>query len=403
MNIKQSKQKQRGKRKSKKSFSKNMRFLGVNSAGLRPKLMTFKKVLRELQPSVFFVEETKYKDVGKLKLPNYEVFELVRQGRDGGGLALGCQRELQPAWVREGDDQVEALSVDIFVKNMKIRCCVAYGCQENELLERKEAFWRYLDKDVFLAEQAEAGFILHFDGNLWAGNKIIPGDPRPQNYNGKMFQNFLERNPHLNVVNALPNCEGIITRSRLREGMLEESVLDFFVICNKILPFLSKMVIDERKKHILTNYQRVKRDGKASDSDHYTQYMDLNLKYESIKPERIEIYNYKNKEGQKRFNRITSETSEFSNCFKSNVPLLEQINNWQKFLNSSCKKAFSKIRIKNKKFIHMNEEILKLINKRNEILNLSDDLDKKEQLEAINHKISDMEAEYNRKMLVETF
>ena len=43
MNIKQSKQKQRGKRKSKKSFSKNMRFLGVNSAGLRPKLMTFKK------------------------------------------------------------------------------------------------------------------------------------------------------------------------------------------------------------------------------------------------------------------------------------------------------------------------------------------------------------------------
>ena len=260
MNIKQSKQKQRGKRKSKKSFSKNMRFLGVNSAGLRPKLMTFKKVLRELQPSVFFVEETKYKDVGKLKFPNYEVFELVRQGRDGGGLALGCQRELQPCWVREGDDQVEALSVDIFVKNMKIRCCVAYGCQENELLERKEAFWKYLDEDVFLAEQAEAGFILHFDGNLWAGNKIIPGDPRPQNYNGKMFQNFLERNPHLNVVNALPNCEGIITRSRLREGMLEESVLDFFVICNKVLPFFSKMVIDQRKKHILTNYQRVKRD-----------------------------------------------------------------------------------------------------------------------------------------------
>ena len=43
-------------------------------------------------------------------------------------------------WVREGADNVEALSVEIFVKKMTIRCVVAYGCQENDLVERKEAF-----------------------------------------------------------------------------------------------------------------------------------------------------------------------------------------------------------------------------------------------------------------------
>ena len=91
-------------------------------------MKTFKKVISELRPSVFFLEETKYKDAGKFKLDNYEIFELVRESRDGGGgLALGCLKELRPAWVREGDDQVETLSVDIFVENMKIRCCVAYG------------------------------------------------------------------------------------------------------------------------------------------------------------------------------------------------------------------------------------------------------------------------------------
>ena len=130
-------------------------------------------------------------------------------------MALGCDQDLNPVWVKEGDDNVEALSVEIFVKKMKIRCCIAYGCQENDLVERKEAFWNYLDDDVLEADNSEAGFILQFDGNLWAGEDVILGDPRPQNRNGKLFQEFLNRHPHLTVVNTLPQCKGLITRSRL--------------------------------------------------------------------------------------------------------------------------------------------------------------------------------------------
>ena len=92
--------------------AKSLRFLGVNAAGLRSRLLTFKKVLSELKPSVFFVEETKLKDVGKIKLNDYIIFEKVRKNRDGGGgLALGCLKELQPIWVKEGGDQVETLSI----------------------------------------------------------------------------------------------------------------------------------------------------------------------------------------------------------------------------------------------------------------------------------------------------
>ena len=169
--------------------------MGVNSAGLKSKIKTFKKVLLNLQPSVFFVQESKYKTIGKLKIENYIIFELVRQNKEGGGLVLGCEKELQPVWLREGDDQVEALSVEIILKRMKIRCVVAYGCQESDNVERKEAFWKYLDEDVYQANTSGSGFVLQFDGNLWAGNNIIPGDPRPQNRNGKLFQEFLERHP----------------------------------------------------------------------------------------------------------------------------------------------------------------------------------------------------------------
>ena len=149
---------------------------------------------------------------------------------------------------------VEALSVEIYLKDIKIRCCVAYGCQENDINERKEAFWSYLDEEVLQADSSGSGFVLHFDGNLWAGNKIVPGDPRPQNRNGKLFQDFLERYPHLSVVNSIPQCEGLITRSRACNGVIEESVLDFFVVCDRVLPFINKMVIDDKREYILTNF-----------------------------------------------------------------------------------------------------------------------------------------------------
>ena len=172
---------------------------GVNVAGISSKLASFKNTLNVLKPEVFFIEETKVKDEGKIEVETYDIFEKVRKNRDGGGgLAIGCKKELQASWVREGGDEVEALSVDINLKGFKIRCCVAYGCQENDSVERKEAFWKYLDEEVDIADQNESGFLLHFDGNLWAGEKILPGDPRKQNRNGKLFKLFLEKKSKLN-------------------------------------------------------------------------------------------------------------------------------------------------------------------------------------------------------------
>ena len=48
------KKNRRGTRKGAKNVSKLLRFVGINSAGLKPKMSTFKKVLTELKPSVFF-------------------------------------------------------------------------------------------------------------------------------------------------------------------------------------------------------------------------------------------------------------------------------------------------------------------------------------------------------------
>ena len=131
-----------------------------------------------------------------------------------------------------------------------------------------------------------------------------------------MFQEFLERHPQLSVINSLALCEGLITRSRIKKGVKELSILDFFVVCDRVLPFVNKMVIDERKNYILTNYQNAKRGGEAVDSDPYTQYMYLDLKFESEKPVRDEMYNFKNKVGQENLRKSLVKLTIFLSALK---------------------------------------------------------------------------------------
>ena len=161
--------------------------------------------------------------------------------------------------------------------------------------------------------------------------------------NGKLFEEFVSRNPNLTVVNSLPLCDGLITRSRKKGEIEERSILDFFVVCSRVLPFITKMVIDEKKEHILTNYKEAKRGGKAIDSDHFTQIMDVNLQIIPLKPGRKEIYNFKNKESQDMFKEITTNTQKFSECFNNDLPILKQVENWRNVLKSHCQRAFKKI------------------------------------------------------------
>ena len=83
---------------------------------------------------------------------NFIIFELVRESKDGGGgLALGCVKELRPVLARKGNDNSEAMSVDISVNKMKIKCVVGYGPQENSSSEKKAAFWDYIEEEVISA------------------------------------------------------------------------------------------------------------------------------------------------------------------------------------------------------------------------------------------------------------
>ena len=64
----------------------------------------------------------------------------AEKGVKGGGLAIEVLNSLDPSWISEGDDDAEALTVEIWVQGFPIRLICGYGPPEYDKKERKYGF-----------------------------------------------------------------------------------------------------------------------------------------------------------------------------------------------------------------------------------------------------------------------
>ena len=406
--IKNSKRKQnrRKERKMKKVNERTFKVIGINAAGLMSKIESFEKLMKDVQPSVFCVQETKLRKPNKIKTEStkgFTMYELLRQDSNGGGLCIGVHKDLQPVWVAQGDDEVECLVVEVWVEDFPIRIVTAYGPQLGDSLERKRKFWDFLEKEVNNSVKAGAGFILQMDSNLHLGKDVIRNDVNEQNLNGRLFCEFLERNNHLTLINSLPICEGKITRMRKTTRGVEKSILDVFVTCDRILPYIRKMTIDEKRENTLTNFNAMKVIGRIVETDHNSCKLEMNLVFSPIKQERIEMFQFKNRESQLEFKRLTSNTKDFSNCFNNEMDFEAQADKWRKVLNSYFHRAFKKVRISNKPS-KKNEEVEFLMDKRKAIKKkLHLDEKDEEDLNELEGLIAMKCAEANRIKVIDNF
>ena len=90
----------RGPRPNKKAITKNITFTGANIAGARLKWKSWKKIIKDTQASVFFVQETKCEQSDKLKIDGFITFDKVRLDKGGGGVAVAARKELNPVLLR---------------------------------------------------------------------------------------------------------------------------------------------------------------------------------------------------------------------------------------------------------------------------------------------------------------
>ena len=304
--------------------TKPFSWVGNNIAGARSKWASVRRWVRIKSPSILSLQETKFQVVGKHNLDGYVTYEHLRTEKTaGGGIYMAISKDLSPALVRDGGVKVEAITVDIFVKKMQISCISAYGPQEKDSIVKKEDFWRYLEEEAIRSDSEVKGFILQGDLNAWLGNSIIKDDPRAQNKNGKFMEEFLKRN-ELTVVNSLSICKGLITRSRNCKGTLEKSILDFFVVCKKVLALVKSMEIDEEKKNVATNYRAFKHAGRAMDSDHVLIELNLNLNIVPTRPARTVLFNFKNLQGRSLFKKLSQPLLPYEALHPSKVNYIKR-------------------------------------------------------------------------------
>ena len=170
----------------------------------------------------------------------------------------------------------------------------------------------------------------------------MKGDLKVQNQNGKKFEHFLTKNPNLSVVNALSMCEGTFTRVVTTKAGTSKTILDFFVVCKKILPHVTKMKIDESGATSLTKYKK-----NVVKADHNMLSLEVNLTFHTDKKhERIEMFNLQNINCQQQFKEFTSKNTILSECFMTSVDV--QFRKWQRKFKKSLYACFRKVRVRNK-------------------------------------------------------
>ena len=92
------------------------------------------------------------------------------------GLALGVLKTIESALVRDGDDNLEVLSINATLGEIPTRIIIGYGPQENDNIEKKKNFWQFIENEVIEAELENQGVMIQMDGNLHAGN-LVKNDP----------------------------------------------------------------------------------------------------------------------------------------------------------------------------------------------------------------------------------
>ena len=97
--------------------------------------------------------------------------------------------------------------------------------------------------------------------------------------------------------------QGTITRQRNLKNREEKSVLDYILVCDILINYVTSMLIDEVRLFTLTKFVSTRGVIKRTKSDHNILFCNFNLSYsyEICSKRRHEIFNLKNVECQELF------------------------------------------------------------------------------------------------------
>ena len=323
-----------------------MNMFAANADGLRGKLVSLKHEIKEANAVIFCIQETKFRTKGRIKIDNFVTFEAIRQNKEKGGTVLGVHENLKPVLIEEYSENFELVVVEINVEGKEIRLMTGYGPQENWELSEKMPFFIALEKEISKAHMNAKSVVIELDANSKLGSTYVENDPHVMSANGKILEGIVQRNG-LIVANGLKGkSEGVITRQRSTVQGVEKSVIDYVLISEDLESHLTRCCIDDQQRNILTKISKTKQGIKRKESDHNSIITNFNLKVKNNeKVKQIEIFNFKDKKGLKKFCEITSNSSELSKIFDTKKSVGKQAKQFMKRLNGMLHQCFNKIKI----------------------------------------------------------
>ena len=109
---------------------------------------------------------------------------------------------------------------------------------------------------------------------------------------------------------------------------------------------LLSIQIDEDRNHVLTSFTKTKSVQTIQESDHNSLITKFNLKWEdNVKHIKTEVFNFNNKDGQKRFKEMPSNHTKLSDIFDSNKNINKQTKKFIKKLDGILHQCLKKFKI----------------------------------------------------------
>ena len=310
---------------------------------------------------------------GRLKIEGFETFESFRK-KEGGGSIIGAHKCLKPILIQEYSEEFELIVIEINVQGKQICVMSGYGPQETWSLEKIMPFFGALEEEISKAELAGRSVMVCFDANSKMGPEYIPGDPHVMSENGKIIEGIIERHA-LTVANGVTGkSKGVITRERTTGVSQERSVIDLILLSADLVEDLEEILIDEEKLFALTSISKTKKGTEVKASDHNSIVSKFKCRWnKNVKKHRIEHFNFKDLEGQKKYKDMTSKNI-LTSIVNKNEDVDTLTKKLLKRLNGVIHDCFKKIRIKEDRSDY---DIVKLFDQRRTLRSKTDEDSKK--------------------------
>ena len=315
----------------------------ANAPGLCKKMHSIKYQIKEVNAAVFTVQETNFKKKGRLKCEEYEIFESIRQNKEKGGCLICIHKSLDPVLIEEYSEKFELIVTEVKIANKEIRIRTGYGPQETWSDEDKMPFYVALEEEVVKAQAEGKSIIMELDANCKLGTEYIPNDPQPMSGSGKIMAGIVDRHALCMANRISDKVKGTITRKRSTKDHIEKSVIDLGIVSDDMVKYIDSVHIDEEKLKVLTSLTHTKKGVIKKESDHnfIETIFDIEWKKKE-KPHRLKIFNFKDKEGQKKFHEMIENCTKLSSVFDNNDNIEVQSKRFHKELNKMLHQCLRK-------------------------------------------------------------